>query len=194
MRYKGSGAPGNRDAVAYELDLSASPMLTNHYGAPQAVYVSITTSDTHELRITLRWLNKTTTRLPESLWFEFKPPGITSPPQVSKMGTVIDPSVVVVNGSSLHGHDAAGVVFLSPEGQMRVVGLHTPLVATNEPAEQLNLWHFPHAAKSEPYTGTAWNLFNNLWNTNYIYWYPWRNATATEDDAAMTFQWSLALS
>ena len=30
-------------------------------------------------------------------------------------------------------------------------------------------------------------------NTNYIYWYPWRNTTATEDDSTMTWRWSIRL-
>ena len=236
---KDAAASGAVDAIAYELQLP--PVLWTHYGAPQKIFVEITSAagagaaaspSTAAFNVTLRWLNKTTTRLPEALWFEFNPAGVAAQAggvELGKMGSTIRPNEVVVNGSALHATDASGVVFHSSSGggsgssgggggsqetsasslsssssssslggeRLRVVGHHAPLVATKDVAASLNLWKFPSSPPGEALgadsTGVAFNLFNNLWNTNYVYWYPWRNASSTEDDAAMTFRWTVGV-
>ena len=203
-------------AVAYELALPQD--LTEEYGAPSSVFVELTAADSG-LNLTLRWTNKTTTRLPESLWLEVRP-AVDSEAElrVSKMGSsLIDPNDVVANGSSLHAADTEhGVSFATSAERLRVLSWDAPLVATGTAGQELNLWHSPtqheNATASQ---GTAFNLFNNLWNTNCagdafsiccacrlaniasitvvadVYWYPWRNGTATEDDGTTTFRWSL---
>ena len=205
-------------AIAYELQLPS--MLWAHYGAPRRVTVEISGSKRgSSLDVALRWLNKTTSRLPESLWLEFAPAvGGDSPVMLGKLGSVVDADDVVVNGTAgLHATDSSGVTFTAAAGTakerrsvLRIVGHHAPLVATRQQASDLNLWHFPIAPGGGGGGGggggeedasttnaaervVAFNMFNNLWNTNYIYWYPWRNASATEDDAAMTFQWTIGL-
>ena len=100
------------------------------------------------------------------------------------------------NGSSLHATDSdKGVSFSSKAGgSLHILSLDAPLVAVGTVGEQLNLWHSPtqHEAATAG-QGVGFNLFNNLWNTNYVYWYPWRNATAEEDDGTTTFRWSMRL-
>lgn len=86
------------DAVGYLLDLPTAAHA--HYGAPASVYVEITSSadaaSAADLNITLRWQNKTTTRLPESIWLEMRPDaGTDAALSVSKMGSPIDPNDVV---------------------------------------------------------------------------------------------------
>jgi hypothetical protein len=158
----------------------------------------LSTTNATALSITLRWMNKTTTRLPESIWFEMRPnAGVGAALGVSKMGSMIDPNDVVANGSSLHASDSThGVTFrtagASPETTMRIRSSDAPLVAVGTVGRELNLWHAStqhEGAAAEQ--GVAWNLFNNLWNTNYVYWYPWQNATALQDDGTTTFRWRL---
>ena len=194
MRRKGSDSR-TPEAVSYKLSLPQ--VLVEHYGAPRSVFVEIAVDDTTGcLTLALRWLNKTTTRLPESIWMEFQPADTTEQVLLSKMNSLVDVQDVVVNGSSLHSIDHGGVLFAAASGMetLRVTSPLSPLVATREQAEQLSLWKFPISKQRRASSGVvAFNLFNNLWNTNYIYWYPWRNASASEDDSAMTFKWTLDL-
>jgi hypothetical protein len=188
-------------SVAYRLSLPT--VSVSHYGAPATVDVELTTTNATSLDITLRWVNKTTTRLPESLWLEMRPDtGLYAALNISKMNSVIDPNDVVANGSSLHAADSTqGVTFRTTTAgpaeetveTMRIRSLDAPLVAVGTVGQHLNLWHSPtQHEKATANQGIAWNLFNNLWNTNYVYWYPWRNATAQEDDGTSTFRWTLA--
>jgi hypothetical protein len=156
------------------------------------VYVELAAAG-DSLNVTLRWVNKTTTRLPESLWLEVRPdvgmdeaPEAASTLRLSKMGSFIDPNDVVANGSSLHAVDSQrGVVFTrsrpgSYDGHptsidsntsggnstLRVVGLDTPLVSAGKVGAQLNLWHSPtQHEETTAQQGVAYCLFNNLWNT-----------------------------
>jgi len=193
MRWKGADGRAP-DAVSYQLELP--DVFVEHYGAPRSVLVEISANEDQQLGLTLRWLNKTTTRLPESIWMQFSPSESTQNVTVSKMNSLVDVQDVVVNGSSLHSSDQGGVLFTAASGSemLRVVSPLAPLVATREQAEWLSLWKWPISDQRQAgSSAVAFNLFNNLWNTNYIYWYPWRNATALEDDSAMTFKWTLDL-
>ena len=181
-------------ALAYELRMDGK--LVKHYGAPASAFVELS-SKSSGLGITLRTMDKTATRLPESLWMEFRPsvPAATGL-RLCKMNSTVDPGDVVANGTSLHGtDDRRGVLFAGGGGEsLRLVGLDTGQVAVSAAGKTLNLWDFADArAAVDARDGVAWNLFNNLWTTNYVYWYPWRNRTAAEDDGVMTFRWALAL-
>ena len=77
---------------------------------------------------------------------------------------------------------------------LRVVGVDTGLVAVGPSGKTLNLWDYQDQRYAlDAADGVAFNLYNNLWTTNYIYWYPWRNATATEDDSTITYRWSVSV-
>ena len=139
------------------------------------MYVELAAAGEAALNITLRWTNKTTTRLPESLWLEVRPDVAMDEAEpsgtlrLSKMGTsLIDPNDVVANGSSLHAVDSQrGVIFRRAGGStLRVVSLDAPLVAVGTVGAQLNLWHSPtQHEKVTAEQGVAYSLFNNLWNT-----------------------------
>ncbi len=186
------------EALAYEL--SIAPQLSEHYGAPTSVFVELSSapqsSDSAQLNITLRMMNKTTTRLPESIWMEFRPDVPSSSElRLTKMNSSIDVADMVANGTSLHNTDEGGVPFLEGGAEtLRVVGVDTGLVAVGPSGKTLNLWDYQDQRYDlDAADGVAFNLFNNLWTTNYIYWYPWRNATATEDDSTITYRWSVSV-
>ena len=90
-----------------------------------------------------------------------------------------------------------GVVFKRAARELRVVPIDAPLVAVGPASAQLSPWVWPanwsESNGAHDMGSASFNLFNNLWGCNYIYWYPWRNRSAAEDDAAMAFRWRLAM-
>ena len=55
--------------------------------------------------VSLQWFDKTTTRLPEALMLQFSPPPRTGHEyRLSKLGQLVDPTNVILNGSQYqHG-------------------------------------------------------------------------------------------
>eukprot|EP01044_Picomonas_judraskeda_P000772 COSAG03_NODE_37_length_17551_cov_15.651444_16_plen_924_part_00 len=154
----------------------------------------------HHLRIAITvWaFNKTATRTTESWWLRFQPVENAilqhRDMRLSKLGTLIDPLDVVLNGSrSLHGVDERGVVYINQREQqhqhdrgdtvsLRVSSLDVPVVKIgagnaslqpdSPPLEALNPSPLPIASLPRLSSGFAWNIYNNLWGTNAIQWYP----------------------
>merc|ERR1712110_623568 len=106
------GNNGEVDAIAVELQLAM--VLHEQYGAPKVVYL-IYEPSTQGLHVRLQWLNKTTTRLPESIWMEYRPSmsvGQWRSITATKLGSAVDLSSVVANGTWLHGTDLeSGIMF-----------------------------------------------------------------------------------
>ena len=44
-----------------------------------------------------------------------------------------------------------------------------------DPGSDMDLYVFP-GSPPEPERGVAFNLWNNLWSVNYIFWYPFEDA------------------
>ena len=155
-----------------------------YYGAPQEMWLSInfSASDTVVLEIDLLMVNKTATRLPEALMFEFLPKGSMWIGEIEKISSDLSPKAtieitsVVLNGSQ-HQHVAEKVYMNSIDEQtpfgVILESLESPLVCpitTNTPATP-----FPVPLKPISETsliGIAFNIHNNIWNTNYPLWYP----------------------
>ena len=118
--------------------------------------------------------------------------------RVSKLGSLVDTADVVHNGgASMHGIDPDGAVEWSrraetasepmplgrSEGErlgtlLRVQSLDAALVAPGGGTSPYE-WDRYNAAPVDPLEGAAFNLHNNLYDTNYVLWYPWRPADAT---------------
>ena len=79
--------------------------------------------------------------------------------------------------------------------ELWIVPLDPPLVGVRPVSAQLNPWLWPNnwSEATDVSAGASFNLFSNLSGCNYIYWYPWRNSTAAEDNSAMTFRWVIQL-
>lgn len=78
---------------------------------------------------------------------------------------------MVLNGSrSMHGIDTEGVSVTSAAGDevLQLRSLDTALVSPGRELALPNVWLQPDMAH-----GVAFNLANNLWNTNYIMWMPY---------------------
>ncbi|KAJ8311291.1 hypothetical protein KUTeg_011158 [Tegillarca granosa] len=127
-----------------------------------------------EIDVSLQWFGKTTTRLPESLNFVFNPTQNTDGAHwmIHKLGQWIDPLNVVLNGSQrLHVMDR-GVYYINSKSQgMEIVSYDAGLVNVLTPDWDVNALSLP-LKPIMSVDGMAFNLYNNLWDTNYIYWYP----------------------
>ena len=181
-------APTNTLRVLAQLAFDPAAAAT--YGAPVgdvwlewAVPAAPFAADAWELALT--WTNKTTTRLPEAMWLQFRPrrPATADPAtpwRLTKLGGVLDASNIAGNGSfHLHAVErladpAVPVAFTSADAPLITLGppnpFPTPLVPT------------------DPNAGFAFNLLNNIWGTNTVMYYPYR-----PEDAAATYRFSFQL-
>lgn len=138
------------------------------FGCPLMMDLFISSDKDKELKLDLAWFCKPATRVAESLWVGFRP--IASNKRISKIGQLIDPEKVVADGQCrLHGTDY-GVVY----NELDIETVDTALVAPQEPS----LLNFTNAKPFDT-DGVYFNLFNNIWDTNFPMWY--------EEDARFRF-------
>ena len=162
-----------------------------YYGAPAEIWVTVeVTSDGIDFDMIL--VNKTATRLPEATMFSFYPTSSDSGGwecSAVKVATgvlapqsTVDMKNVVTNGSqyqhaveyvtlhSLKTADKESITLASPD-----VPLVCPILQGD------NGWTptpFPAPLKplsSATIIGMAFNIHNNIWNTNYPLWYPYND-------------------
>jgi hypothetical protein len=145
------------------------------YGAPIEYFLRYTTKN-GGLEIDYQFFNKPSTKMVEALFLSFQ----TSEKSnhrwyLHKLGHFIDPSNIVNNGSQyVHGVDV-GVGYL--DEKQKGLLIESPDVATvsvlteNRPADVLPLPLTP--MKSKP-NGIAFNIYNNVWDTNFVFWYPYQ--------------------
>eukprot|EP01105_Mastigella_eilhardi_P016897 TRINITY_DN3872_c0_g1_i1.p1 TRINITY_DN3872_c0_g1~~TRINITY_DN3872_c0_g1_i1.p1 ORF type:complete len:728 (+),score=198.55 TRINITY_DN3872_c0_g1_i1:284-2467(+) len=144
------------------------------YGAPQTVWLRINiVADTVALEYYL--VNKTSTRLPEAAFvsFDADTSADTGAWYIVKSGERVDPLDIVTNGSChLHSldptadwnaayatDDGAGLYLRSLDGPLASVGVLDAFPVPLTPAESIA-------------NGVGFNLWNNLWGTNYVQWFP----------------------
>ena len=169
------------------------PKAHDYYGAPADVWikVNLSTGDSSLLRIDfdLILVNKTSTRLPESTMFSFYP----SPPTAGAAATRWKARVFkvnnkssftvgsVVNNGSQFQHAAQNVLLTSSSS----VGGSGPTIAFNSTDVPIvcpiinddghSPTSFPVPLESlvdDGVMGIAFNIHNNIWNTNYPLYYP----------------------
>lgn len=161
------------------------------YGAPEEVWVTTeVTADGVDFDLVL--VNKTATRLPEATMFSFYPVPPSSQKQNNgwecsavKVATgvlapesSIDMKMVVMNGSQ-YQHAVEYVTLHSPQESGETITLSSPDVPLVCPILLGdNGWTpTPFPAPLKPLTdttliGIAFNIHNNIWNTNYPLYYP----------------------
>ncbi len=134
-----------------------------------------------EIHMTLTWLGKPATRLPEALWLTFNP--LTADEKgwtLDKSNEMVSPFEVVESGNR-HMHALTkGFEYHEGANSFTVETLDAPLVAVGERTPLLfsNAQPDLHTAGKETSAGTPELshgihscLFNNAWGTNYIMWY-----------------------
>ncbi|KAK3603808.1 hypothetical protein CHS0354_042809 [Potamilus streckersoni] len=155
------------------------PQAQSYYGAPQEVWLNYTIGDDQKLpgmNIEVQWFKKAPTRLPEALFFEFSPvgkPGYRW--QLQKTGSIIDPLNVVQNGSQrLHAIDKGLYYTDNTMAGLEILSNDAPLVNLLTSSLYVSTIPLPLAPVNN-ITGIAINLYNNIWETNWIFWYPYDN-------------------
>ena len=129
------------------------------FGAPARLELLVTFAE-KSVVFDLAWFEKKANRVAEGLWFGFRPPqNLTG---IHKMGEWFHPeNVVKKGGRRLHGVDT-GVRFEN----CFIKSLDAALVSVGEPA----LLTFTDE-RIPVKDGVSFNLFNNIWNTNFPMWY-----------------------
>jgi len=84
---------------------------------------------------------------------------------------VVDDNGVVFDASPEDHH--SGETHLSRLRSLDV-SVACPVVADGLP----HVFPAPLQPLSGPITGFAFNIYNNIWDTNYVMWYPYHNADA----------------
>ena len=138
------------------------------YGCPREAYLTIYLPDAEPaLYLDLQWFDKPACRLPEALWLSFCPPIVRARGwTMEKMGQWLSPLDIVRNGNR-HLHAVGqGVRYADRRGSLTIETLDAPLVAPGE----RSLLDFDNR-RPPLHSGMHFNLYNNLWGTNFPMWY-----------------------
>ena len=161
------------------LQLVFDDSLVQNYGAPEAAEVLLKFPHANDgrqsMEVELTLINKQPTRLGESLFFTFNP-ALGGDWFMDKLGERVSPLEVVDGGSrGLHGI-TSGVLYEMPSDgsaaktnmSVFIESLDAGIVVWSKPDP------FPSPIHKQPdlNEGVSFMLFNNVWNTNYQYWYP----------------------
>ena len=152
----------------FVLELHMSDKFSQQYGCPVLAMLEVDCpTDRPALNLTLRWYRKHANRMPEALWFSFQPQ--MSDPQgwtMDKLGARISPLDVARDGNRhLHAVNR-GVDYHDAQGGLHIASLDAPLVAPGQPS-LLDFNNRQPALKN----GMHFNLYNNIWGTNFPMWY-----------------------
>lgn len=151
------------------------------YGAPKSVQIEINASKREaEIDYRLQWFEKPACRLPEAIWFSFIP-RVSQPHswKMNKLGQWISPYEVIRGGNRhLHGVGDGGVRYDDSDWRINITSADTALVAPGQPSLLDFNNRQPNLSK-----GIHFNLYNNLWGTNFPMWY--------EEDAVFRFSFKV---
>lgn len=164
----------NKTAMEYQFLVQLAfndSSVVSEYGAPELMWLEVMINNETQLNLTMYIVNKTATRLPESLSLYFDPPVKDDARMfVTKLGSLVDVESVVKNGSQ-HLHSSQTVTYTSPSNSQQMIfeSLDTSVLCVGIP----NPFPTPPSQPVED-DGFAFNIFNNIWGTNYVMWYPYR--------------------
>jgi len=117
------------------------------------------------LRVELRWPSKTATVVPEALWLGFSSLSVSSTVSVHKLGQYVSAHDAVIGGArNLHAIED-GIVFHEPSVDLAIRSLDTALVSIGDNRLLTDSSQF-----AGPGSTAHFNLFNNLWGTNFPLW------------------------
>ncbi|KAL4235485.1 hypothetical protein ACF0H5_007120 [Mactra antiquata] len=169
----------NSDSNKLVVMLSMNDEITrSYYGAPEKITLEYSCSDSG-IDVILQWFNKVPTRLPEGIDFIFTPiqqPGYKW--YMNKIEDLLDPLDVVINGSQrLHALNRGMYYMDDTLRGVEITSLDTGLV--NILTDKYYVSTIPEPVPPfNSMTGIAFNLYNNVWETNYIFWYPYKSEDA----------------
>jgi len=138
-------------------------------------------------------LNKTSTRLPESIFVQFKPAVAVDGwglEMFNDSSIILDPMDVMPSpdgsGGAPHTRCVSGVQWQAAgprraaterSPSMNLRSKDVPCICTGTPTP----FPTPRNAPPNMADGISYNIFNNIWNTNYVLWYPFDQGGKNED-------------
>eukprot|EP01012_Entosiphon_sulcatum_P032079 TRINITY_DN40828_c0_g1_i1.p1 TRINITY_DN40828_c0_g1~~TRINITY_DN40828_c0_g1_i1.p1 ORF type:complete len:800 (-),score=122.49 TRINITY_DN40828_c0_g1_i1:16-2391(-) len=164
------------------------------YGGPSDMWARIfipTSGNTIAVNFTI--YDKTPTRLPEAMFLTFNPLAQQGTWQMDKLGEWLEVNNVVGGGEPHHHGVLSGVRVKQPGngGTLTIETLDAGVVCLGEPLG----FPTPTAAGSVVNVtdaGVSSMLWNNLWGTNYVMWYPYRkNGTDASGEQNLLFRYLL---
>eukprot|EP00039_Didymoeca_costata_P015527 m.266946 g.266946 ORF g.266946 m.266946 type:complete len:257 (+) comp16240_c0_seq31:1547-2317(+) len=169
------------------LQLSFQDCAHDNFGAPGSVWATISLSSTTPIvaNVTLGLFNKTQTRLPETMFLQFNPSPQSGTWDASKLDEWVNVHDIVDGGSkSLEGVLENGVRFSSDQHSMQIQSMDAAVVRFG------NLSGYPTPVNSDADItdyGSSFVLWDNLWGTNYIMWWPFEQPPPQEYSASAKY-------
>jgi hypothetical protein len=143
------------------LGLRFAPALRG-FGVPDVAWILLR-DHPHGLDLRLEWKTKPATRMAEAFWLTFKPRIAAGTAwMLEKLGQPLDPSDVVPKGNR-QLHAVSGPVRTAG---FSILSLDAPSVAPGRPS----LLDFNNRLPARD-AGVSFNLYNNVWGTNFPMWY-----------------------
>jgi len=178
----------NPDLFLFLIHLTTDPDTYTNYGAPEHIWIEVAVpANSAYFSVDLQVFNKTATRIAEALWVSFYPQAGAAQGEwfVNKLDSWISAEDIVKNGSK-HLHSVNdGVLFNAGNRHLAISSIDAPVVSIGT----LNMFPTPVTADPNINGGAHFNLYNNLWGTNYIMWYPY-----LAEDASQRFRFLLSSS
>eukprot|EP00041_Stephanoeca_diplocostata_P034203 m.1150901 g.1150901 ORF g.1150901 m.1150901 type:complete len:780 (+) comp24479_c0_seq2:116-2455(+) len=179
-----TGDAGNCDFVA---QLAFDEKTVTDFGAPAKVWLNVSVlpgvGGTFSVQTQIGLFNKTQTRLPEAMFVQFTAPQEQRHGRWSanKLGEWISSTEIVDGGTKhLHGVTDMGLLFEAPgEPAPAATKLKSFSVASMD-AGVVNfgaLTAYPSPVHNDANTtghGSSFVLWDNLWGTNYVMWWPFQ--------------------
>lgn len=136
-------------------------------GAPQKMIVRYKVQKkSSQLEVSYELFDKEANRLPESMWVSFAPAAATPARwRFSKMGMLINPLDVVKGGNRSY-HAVEFAEYCGADMHCKITPLDTALAALGK----AKMLQFDDLFEN-PAGGVHFNLYNNLWGTNFPMWY-----------------------
>lgn len=157
------------------LEMTLPALAVSYYGAPALAWVTVTVAPDASVLVDLQVFNKTSTRLPEAMFFEFTPVPQSAGSYrwaMDKLGGWVDPQSVVNNGAQ-HQHGIRTGVIYSPasaaSGQaLMITSLDVPVVSPATDQQPATVLPNPLTPLPGTVTGMWFILAQNAYNTNYL--------------------------
>ena len=161
-------------------------------GLPSAAWTRFLVNK-NAVDITFLVLNKTRTRFNEAGWLSFKeatPSGLSSWGMQKLMSDVTFDDIVAGGSTGVHAADhvtwkkqSGGIMATIDSIDAPVL---SPISALRPPSVLLN--DQETLQRGSDIEGVAFNLWNNAWSTNYLFFYPWH-----DKDASIAYQFRVTL-
>eukprot|EP01006_Ploeotia_vitrea_P032011 TRINITY_DN64293_c0_g1_i2.p1 TRINITY_DN64293_c0_g1~~TRINITY_DN64293_c0_g1_i2.p1 ORF type:complete len:745 (-),score=30.95 TRINITY_DN64293_c0_g1_i2:1443-3641(-) len=186
--------------AACEVNLRLAPvsLLTTKYGAPPEFWLTAVffrDANKHiKFDFIVQWFDKPATRLPEAIWMWLNPRvDYANGWSMTKLGHPVSPYHVANNGSQ-HLHGVEAVTYESDTGKLTAVNLDGPVVSPSF-SKEVPFQPMP-APGMTPYNeiwqGMNFLLFQNIYTTNFILWYPYEERPGKRDDNSK-YRWEMVL-